>query len=86
MMGGQSTHMPLRVNSGGVMPVIFASSILSIPADAGLLSGIQSGNADRYFGQLMDAMKWGEPLYTVALLPRHHFLRVLLRFDRLQSE
>src|SRR3954451_14628987 len=27
MMGGQSTHLPLRVNSGGVMPVIFASSI-----------------------------------------------------------
>src|SRR6476469_2676702 len=29
MMGGQQTYMPLRVNSGGVMPVIFASSILS---------------------------------------------------------
>jgi preprotein translocase subunit SecY len=31
IMGGQSTHLPLRVNSGGVMPVIFASSLLSIP-------------------------------------------------------
>ena len=31
MMGGQSTHLPLRVNSGGVMPIIFASSILSAP-------------------------------------------------------
>src|SRR5438067_10145596 len=31
MMGGQSTHLPLRVNSGGVMPVIFASSIVTIP-------------------------------------------------------
>src|ERR1700677_832726 len=29
LMGGQSTHLPLKVNSGGVMPVIFASSILS---------------------------------------------------------
>ena len=27
VMGGQSTHLPLRVNAGGVMPVIFASSI-----------------------------------------------------------
>jgi preprotein translocase subunit SecY len=26
-MGGQATHLPLRVNSGGVMPVIFASSL-----------------------------------------------------------
>ena len=31
MMGGQSTHLPLKVNSGGVMPVIFASSVLSAP-------------------------------------------------------
>ena len=30
-MGGESTHLPLKVNSGGVMPVIFASSILSAP-------------------------------------------------------
>ena len=33
IMGGQSTHLPLRVNSGGVMPVIFASSILTLAAD-----------------------------------------------------
>ena len=31
MMGGQSTHMPLKVNAGGVIPVIFASSILAFP-------------------------------------------------------
>src|SRR5256714_1992110 len=30
-MGGQSTHLPLRVNAGGVMPVIFTSSILNLP-------------------------------------------------------
>ena len=35
IMGGQSTHLPLRVNSGGVMPVIFASSVLTLPADGG---------------------------------------------------
>ena len=31
VMGGQSTHMPLKVNAGGVIPVIFASSILAFP-------------------------------------------------------
>ncbi len=31
MYGGQSTHIPIKVNMGGVMPVIFASSILSLP-------------------------------------------------------
>jgi preprotein translocase subunit SecY len=32
MYGGASTHIPLKVNTGGVMPVIFASSILAFPA------------------------------------------------------
>jgi preprotein translocase subunit SecY len=40
MMGGQSTHLPLRVNSGGVMPIIFASSILSAPL---LFAGMSFG-------------------------------------------
>ena len=31
MLGGQSTHMPLKVNAGGVIPVIFASSLLAFP-------------------------------------------------------
>ncbi len=31
MMGGQSTHLPLKVNAGGVIPVIFAQSLLTIP-------------------------------------------------------
>ncbi len=32
VFGGQSTHLPLRVNTGGVIPIIFAASIITIPA------------------------------------------------------
>src|SRR5215469_4327953 len=60
MMGGQSTHLPLRVNSGGVMPVIFASSIVTIPQT--MLYGFHES---RYLGSVIDALKWGEPLYTL---------------------
>jgi preprotein translocase subunit SecY len=60
MMGGQSTHLPLRVNSGGVMPVIFASSIVTIPQT--MLYGFHES---RYLGWFIDALKWGEPLYTL---------------------
>jgi preprotein translocase subunit SecY len=35
MYGGQSTHIPLRVNAAGVMPIIFAQSIIMIPGTAG---------------------------------------------------
>ena len=62
VMGGQSTHLPLRVNAGGVMPVIFASSILSLPPMIG--SGLGLKNS-RYFGGLFTALQWGEPLYTL---------------------
>src|SRR5882724_1730066 len=60
VMGGQSTHLPLRVNSGGVMPVIFASSILSMPQMLGY-----SWHNNRVIGPMIDALKWGEPLYTI---------------------
>ena len=60
MTQGQSTHMPLRVNSGGVMPVIFASSIVTIPQT--VLYGLRD---NRYFGSVIEALRWGEPLYTV---------------------
>jgi preprotein translocase subunit SecY len=60
VMGGQSTHLPLRVNAGGVMPVIFASSILTLPQTLGV--GLKN---TRYFGDLFRLLGWGEPLYTL---------------------
>jgi preprotein translocase subunit SecY len=66
MMGGQSTHLPLKVNSGGVMPVIFASSILSAPL---LFSGAHifgySLQDSRFFGPLFRAIAPGEPWYEI---------------------
>jgi preprotein translocase subunit SecY len=62
VMGGQSTHLPLRVNAGGVMPVIFASSILSLPAMLGAGLGLTN---NRYLGPVFDWLKFGEPLYAL---------------------
>src|ERR1700680_3369877 len=60
VMGGQSTHLPLRVNAGGVMPVIFASSILTLPQTVGY--GLRN---TRYFGDLFRILGFGEPLYNL---------------------
>jgi preprotein translocase subunit SecY len=60
MVGGQTQHLPLRVNAGGVMPVIFASSIVTIPQT--LLFGLRD---NPHFGPVLRALYWGEPLYTV---------------------
>jgi len=67
MMGGQSTHLPLKVNSGGVMPVIFASSILSVPL---LLSGRSFFGSAKledttFFGPILRALAPGEPWYVL---------------------
>src|SRR5262249_25133561 len=59
VMGGQSTHLPLRVNAGGVMPVIFASSILTLPQT--VLAGLRDS---RYFSGIIKNLGWGEALYT----------------------
>jgi preprotein translocase subunit SecY len=61
MMGGQSSHLPLKVNSGGVMPVIFASSILSAP---GLLSQTDWGQTNRFIHPIIDALQPGYPWYV----------------------
>jgi preprotein translocase subunit SecY len=74
MMGGQSTHLPLKVNSGGVMPIIFASSILSAPLLFGSMSffGGQKLQDTAFFGPILRNIAPGEPWYvllnTVAII------------------
>ncbi len=53
MYGGQSTHIPIKVNMSGVMPVIFASSILSLPPTIQMFVGTkvkEGGFWDGFFG------------------------------------
>jgi preprotein translocase subunit SecY len=61
VMGGQMTYLPLRVNSGGVIPPIFASSLLTFPQTLALIAQSKS----HVFSKFADAIKWGEPLYTL---------------------
>ena len=51
MYGGQNTHIPIKVNMSGVMPVIFASSILSLPPTINLFVGAKEGQGwyDHFF-------------------------------------
>lgn len=50
MYGGQSTHMPIKVNMSGVLPIIFASSILSLPATVQMFI-----SADKYEGTFWES-------------------------------
>jgi len=66
MYGGSSTHIPLKVNTGGVIPVIFASSILAFPATiAGMLKG---GWAEALVQQLAPGMPLHDLLYIIGII------------------
>ena len=50
MYGGQSTHLPMKVNMSGVMPIIFAQSIASVPATIAAFTGKTNGWVSTWFG------------------------------------
>ena len=64
-MGGVSSHLPLKVNSGGVMPVIFAASILSAPLLFGQVGFVQS---NKFLSNVMQNLQPGEPWYLVLFM------------------
>jgi preprotein translocase subunit SecY len=80
VMGGQSSYLPLRVNSGGVIPPIFASSLLAFPATIALaLRGKYA-----FVDSIQSYVKWGEPLYTllyVALILIFSFFYIGIVFN-----
>jgi preprotein translocase subunit SecY len=62
MMGGQSTHLPLKVNAGGVIPVIFASSLLAFPQT---LLQVPYFKDIPWLQAALASIGYDEPLYAV---------------------
>ena len=60
MMGGQSTHLPLKVNAGGVIPVIFASSLLAFPMTAMQFEFVKNSTV---LTGMLGAIQGASPLY-----------------------
>ena len=62
MYGGQSTHLPIKVNASGVMPIIFASSILSLPQTTSMFWQPESGTVGYH---IMNLFSQSNPFYIV---------------------
>ncbi len=62
MMGGQSTHLPLKVNAGGVIPVIFASSLLAFPQT---LLQVPAFRDNRWLRGMLESLGYAEPLHAL---------------------
>ena len=72
VVGGQSTHIPLKVNTAGVIPVIFASSIMSFPGIIATFIG--KNNAQGVGGTILGILssnnwfQWARPIYNIGLI------------------
>ena len=62
MYGGQSTHLPIKVNASGVMPIIFASSILSLPQTIAMFWQPETGTIGYH---IMNLFSQTNPFYIV---------------------
>ncbi|MEY2839320.1 MAG: hypothetical protein RJB60_1619 [Pseudomonadota bacterium] len=61
--GGQSSHLPLKVNMAGVIPPIFASSIILLPTTA--VSWFATGDSMRWLKDMASALSPGQPIYVL---------------------
>ena len=64
MYGGQSTHIPIKVNMSGVMPIIFAQSIASLPATIGAFMG-WTVKSEGFGGGMMRLFDTSKPFYSI---------------------
>tara|TARA_Y100000590_G_scaffold358675_1_gene414135 strand:- start:728 stop:2068 length:1341 start_codon:yes stop_codon:yes gene_type:complete len=62
MFGGQSSHLPLKINTAGVIPVIFASSVLLLPTT---LTGFGAGSESGVFSFISSYLGRGQPIYLL---------------------
>jgi len=61
--GGQSSHLPLKLNMAGVIPPIFASSIILLPAS--VVGWVATGDSLRWLKDIADALRPGQPIYVI---------------------
>ena len=61
--GGQSSHLPLKLNMAGVVPPIFASSIILLPAT--IVGWLSSGDSMRWLKDIAGALTPGQPIYVL---------------------
>jgi len=73
MYGGQSSHLPIKVALGGVLPIIFASSILSIPGTINLFIGVKEGFWGSFFNAFTQSSWVYIGLYFILILMFAYF-------------
>ena len=79
--GGQSTHLPMKVNMSGVMPIIFAQSIASLPATICMLVG---GRTDSGFMKVFDSGTISYAIIYFALIIFFAYFYATIQFNPIE--
>ncbi len=84
MYGGQSTFIPIKVNLSGVMPIIFASSLLAIPST---IAGFTNPAADSFWGKFLRAFNYNTVLYAIlyfVLILAFNYFYVAIQYNPIE--
>ena len=81
MYGGQSTHMPIKVNMSGVMPIILAVSILSLPSILGTFIPPKAGSAWEGFVNAFNQNSWLYIVLYALLIVGFAFFYVTIQYN-----
>jgi preprotein translocase subunit SecY len=77
--GGQSSHLPLKLNMAGVIPPIFASSIILLPAT--VVSWFSTGDSMRWLKDIASTLSPGQPIYVMLYAAAIIFFYTALVFN-----
>lgn len=83
MMGGQSTHLPIKVNMSGVMPIIFASALVSIPGTIRSFFTIESA----FWNQFFNVFNYNSAIYAIVyglLIVIFNFFYVQMQYNPME--
>ena len=84
MYGGQNSHIPVKVNMSGVMPIIFASSLLAIPSTVvGFVDPDKSSWLGKFFGAFNYNTVWYALIYFVLIIGFNYFY-VAIQYNPLE--
>ena len=83
MYGGQGTHLPIKLNMTGVMPIIFASSIVSVPATIATFFGTDS-DVYKFVDAWLGPKSWIYVIIYVILIVAFSYFYILISFNPLE--
>jgi preprotein translocase subunit SecY len=65
MYGGQSQHIPIKVAMAGVMPIIFAMTIMTLPTSIGMMFGVTPTSETPFWSGVMQVFSSNHPVYAI---------------------